>query len=235
MKDIEKNDVNISNLFQWGAKMTLATPRGDVEVWMKIVGDASINRARVYALRKSADMRKKLKDLESDERIAMIPELDVESKEATVEFLLTLRIREITDLAIPNVKITYPTEPESTASLEEQEQFQATVDSFPAYVEDLTQKEVEKEVEKERKRLSKLSVEDLEKLYISTMIDKITENEMYQAFQDKTVYYACFTDDTYKVPLFSSFDDYLDLPTEAKTKLADFYGTLSLDIDTLKK
>jgi hypothetical protein len=235
MKDIEKNDVSISKLFKWGAKMVLPTPQGNVDIWMKIIGDADIGRARVYALRKSSDMRKRLKDLDSDDRIAMIPDLDLSTKDKVIELLLTLLIRDITNIAIENTEIKYPKELLSTASVEEQEEYQKIVDGFPAYVEALNKVQIDKGVEKERKRLYKLSDKDLEELYVNSMINRICENEMYQCFQDKTVFFACFTDDTYKTHLFESFEDYQDLPTEISTLLSDFYSTLSIDIDYLKK
>ena len=235
MKDIEKNDVDFSKLFKWGTSMDLATPQGNVEVWMKVLGDADVNRARIYALRKSAEMRKKMMDLDSDERVALVPALDTSTKKKVVELLLTLRIREISEAATKDIEIVYPKDLVTTASLEEQEKYQAVVDGFPTYVEKLTKKAVDKEVIKERKRLNKMSMEELEELYTSTLIEHVCETEMYQAFQDKTVYFACFKDKTYIISLFASFEDYLNLPTEVKNTLSDFYGTLSIDVDTLKK
>jgi hypothetical protein len=81
MKDIEKNDVDISKLFKWGTSTTVQTPRGDAIVWMKILGDADVNKARIYALRRSAEMRAKMVDLDSDERIALLPPLDTTNKQ----------------------------------------------------------------------------------------------------------------------------------------------------------
>ena len=235
MKDIEKNDVDISKLFAWGASMDLVTPQGDVVVWMKILGDADVNRARIYALRKSAEMRAKMVDMDSDERVALIPVLDTSSKSKVVELMLTLRIREVSEVATKDLKIVYPKELESIATLKEQEKYQAVVDNFPKYVDGLTKKAVEKGVAKERKRLNKMSMEELEELYTSTLIEHVCETEMYQAFQDKTTYFACFKDDAYILPLFANFEDYLNLPTQVKTTLSDFYGTLSMDMDSLKK
>ena len=235
MKDIEKNDIDISQLFKWGQSMDLATPQGNLVIWVKILGDSDINRARIYALRKSAEMRAKLLDLNSDERIALVPALDTSSKTKVVELLLTLRIKEISSTATDDLEITYPKELSSDASLETQEKHQAVIDNFPNYVEGLTRKAVDKGVTKERKRLKKLSIESLESVYVETLVEHICETEMYQAFQDKTVFFACFQDDLYIVPMFNDFDAFLDLPTEVKTTIADFYGTLSIDIETLKK
>lgn len=235
MKDIEKNDVDISKLFKWGMSMDLATPQGNVVVWVKVLGDADVNRARIYALRKSAEMREKMLDLDSDERVALIPVLDTSSKDKVVELMLTLRVREISEVATKDLKIEYPKDLASTASLEEQEKYQAVVDNFSNYVTELTRKAVEKGVAKERKRLNKMTTEELEELYTNTLIEHACETEMYQSFQDKTTYFACFKDDAYLLPLFTTFEDYLNLPTEVKGILADFYGTLSIDMDSLKK
>lgn len=235
MKDIEKNDVNISKLFAWGQSLELSTPQKDITVWIKVLGDADVNKARIYALRRSAEMRGRMMDLESDERVALIPALDTSSKPKVVELLLTLRVKEIAEVANKSVELKYPVEPKSTASLEEQEKHQEAIDNFPEYVSDLHRKAIDKEVIKERKRLKKLSIEELESLYVETLVEHVCETEMYKAFQDRSVWLACFRDDDYILPLFTEFDDFLNLPTDVKNQLVDFYGTLAIDIDTLKK
>jgi hypothetical protein len=235
MKDIEKNDVDISKLFKWGTSTTVQTPRGDAIVWMKILGDADVNKARIYALRRSAEMRAKMVDLDSDERIALLPPLDTTNKNKAVEVLLTILIKEITDVALKDVDIKYPVDPTSDASLEELEKHQAVVDNFPNYVSEMHRKAIEKETAKERKRLKKMSLANLEELYTETMVNHVCENEMYRAFQDRSVWLACYQDENFIMPLFAEFNDFINLPTEVKTQLIDFYATLSIDIDTLKK
>ena len=235
MKDIEKNDVDISKLFAWGMSMDLPTPKGNRTVWIKILGDADVNKARIYALRKSAEMRRKMVDVDSDERVALIPLLDTANKNEVVELLLTLRVKEISEVAVESVELKYPAEPKSDASLEKQEKHQEVIDNFPEYVAELHRKAIDKEVTKERKRLKKLSTEELENLHIETLVGHVCETEMYKAFQDRSVWLACFQDEKYILPLFTEFDDFLNLPTDVKNQLVDFYGTLSIDIDTLKK
>ena len=76
MTFLEKSDINISTLFNWGKKFSLVDKNNTeiYEVYIRLVGDAEYGRSRVYALRKSSELRKKLNNLESDERIAFIPE-----------------------------------------------------------------------------------------------------------------------------------------------------------------
>ena len=235
MKEIEKNDVDINMLFKWGTSMNLETPQGTVVVWLKLLGDADVNKARIFALRRSAEMRRKMADLESDERIALIPVLDTESKDKVVEVLLTLTVKAIADTANKAVEIKYPSDLKSSASLEEQEKYQQLVDDFPDYVAELHKKAMEKAVAKERKRLKRLSMEKLEVLYVTSLTDNASEAEMYRAFQDRSVWMACYQDENYILPMFAEFDDFINLPTEIKNQLVEFYGTLSIDIDTLKK
>lgn len=235
MKDIEKNDVKISKLFLWGDKIDLETPQGTIEVWMRVIGDADVNRARVYALRKSADLRKKLKDVDSDEHIALIPMLDITDKEKAVEAILIFQVKKFADQAFKDLDIKYPVEPDSDASLEEQEAYQKTVDEFPDYVNKLTEKAITKLSNKERGRLKRLKDAKLQDFYSKLVIESLCETEMYHAFQDMTVYFACFTTQEYNTRMFNNIEEYVNLPTEVKTILADFCGALTVDIETLKK
>ena len=76
---VEKSDVDISTLFNWGRVFEVINPKDQSVssiVYMKLLGDADLGRARVYAIRKSAEMRRKLKDENSDERIAWVRSID---------------------------------------------------------------------------------------------------------------------------------------------------------------
>ncbi len=63
MESIDRNDVNISILFNWGKEFILYDENRKelFKVYLRIIGDSDLNKAKVYALRKSAEMRKKLK------------------------------------------------------------------------------------------------------------------------------------------------------------------------------
>ena len=99
MKEIDKNDVNISKLWNWGTQFETETPQGMLTFWMRVVGDADLNRARVYGLRQSATLRRQLKDENSDERLALVPELDITEKDKIVTAILVYTVTELTDRA----------------------------------------------------------------------------------------------------------------------------------------
>lgn len=235
MKQIDKNDVDISRLFNWGKEFKIDTPQGTLSFWMKILGDADLNRARVYGLRESASLRKKLKDEESDERLALVPDFDVTEKDKAIEAILIYKATELMDAAQKKVELKYPKEPGSEATLEEHEAFQKEIDEWPAYVEGEIKKVYDKEINTERKQLAKLKEDELLKVYEETLINKLCENEMMRGFQDMCIFYATFADVDYKERLFGTIDDFLNLPTQIKENFYVFYSTLNIPTEELKK
>lgn len=237
MKSIEKNDIDISKLFSWGSSLTLKNKHGDdvLTVYMRIIGDADVNRARVIALRKSAELREKLKTPGSDERVALLPSMKEIEKEKIIETMLFMTLKDLSSVAEKNLVLKYPQEPDSDATLEEQEEYQKQVDDWPNTLQTKISESLEKEVAIERKRLQQLSENKLKTEYEDLWINRLCEVEMYNSFQDICVVFGSYKDADYKRKLFNSIDDFQNLPTEVKEQLLDFYATLIIDIDELKK
>ena len=97
------------------------------------------------------------------------------------------------------------------------------------------EKAITKLSNKERGRLKRLKDTKLQDFYSKLVIESLCETEMYHAFQDMTVYFACFTTQEYNTRMFNNIEEYINLPTEVKTILADFCGALTVDIEALKK
>ncbi len=236
MKDLEKNDVDISKLFNWGDSIEIIASNGKkVKVYVRLVGDFEVSKARVYALRKSAELRKKLRDPTTDEYLAFIPELTENDKDKIIEILVLLNIKELTNRAENNLNLKYPKEPPSDAPLEELEKYQEEIDNWPKTVEKEISKALDKEIEAERKLYKDKGIEELKEEYVNIMINKACEAEMYSSFQDMCVYFACYKDKNYKERLFNSIDEFLNLPSSIKNTLIDFYNTLTINMDELKK
>ena len=88
----EKSDVDISKLFHYGKKFDIQDRNGKkvLTVFIRIVGDADLNRARVYAIRRSAELRERLRSKESDESLAFIPPIESVEKNSLIETCLTI-------------------------------------------------------------------------------------------------------------------------------------------------
>jgi hypothetical protein len=231
----ERNDVDISKLFSWGNKFTIEG-KGDVKVeaYIRLLGDADLNRARVFALRKSAELRRKLKTPDSEERMARIPEVDLVEKDALVENLVTYYIREATMKAYNEVDVPEPKPLDSDATLEEQEKFQEEVDSYPDRLNEAIRDFITKEIDKERKKLNKRTKEELAEEYEQTLINRHCENEMVKRMKEMCVFLGTYYDPDYKTRLFSSFEQFDNLPVEIKKQFIEHYSSLEISTDELK-
>jgi hypothetical protein len=233
---LERNDISVEKLFEWSNKFTIKDRfnKDKLEVFIRLVGDADLNRARVYGLRKSADMRKKLKDLDSDQRIAYIPDISVIDKDGVINTLLLYRSREFATKAVKEVQVKIPKEPDSEATLEEQEKYQEFVDNYL----DKRQKEIDKYVakliESERKKLEERDLESLYKDYENEMINQICNGEMVNKYREFCTFCGTYKDSKFKKRLFESLDEFLNLPSEVKDQLTENYLKLEVGGEDLK-
>ncbi len=237
MSIVEKNDVDISALFNWGKIFALTSETGELEthVYIRLAGDADINRARVYALRRSAELRKKLREENTDERFAFIQDRELMDKERLIAVLSGLSLRTITHQAIKEIRLPFPKEPKSDAALEEFEKFQKEVDSYPEKKDKELRKVIEKELVKYGKKLEKLSEDELYTAYIVEITNELCEQEMINAFREMCTFFGCYKDGRFKDKLFSSFEEFTNLNTHTKQEFLSAYQSLELGTEDLKK
>lgn len=227
----ERNDVEISKLFTWGKMVTIENHT----FYLRVAGDADINRARVHALRRSAEMRRKLKDLNSDERLAYVAEEDLVERENLIEFLLVATTKKAMMESIEKVEVPFPKEPDSDATLEEQEKYQEEVDTWPARREESVRKFIMDKADKQRAVLNEKTKEELYKLYVDERINELCEVEMRIAFTEMCVCNNVFTDETCQQKVFATVEEFRNLPTSVKMDLQEEYNALEIPMDELKK
>jgi hypothetical protein len=236
---IERSDVDISKIFNWGRVFEVIDPTKEDEsvalVYMKLLGDADLGRARVYALRKSSELRRKLKDENSDERIAWVRSIDEVTEEDLINLIIIFTGRDTANEARQKVKIPTPKPPKSNAKLEKQEAFQKEVDEYPEKRAKAISDAVNKEIEKRKETLSKKSKEDLYMDYVRFLVDEFCEREAINAFEDMQVFLGCYTDDTYKNKFFSDFEAFNNLEPTVKNMFKDAYKSLDIELSELKK
>jgi len=240
MSDIvEKNDVDISKLFGWGRVFEIVDPTENTEeivlVYMKLLGDADLGRARVHALRKSAELRRKLKDENSDERVAWVRSIDEVEVGDLVNLITIFSGREISQNARAKVKLPTPKPPKSNAKLSVMEKFQKEVDEYPEKKTKLIAEAIEKEVNELKKKLEAKSKEELYREYVKQLTDEFCEREAMEAFENMQVFLGCYTDDTYKTKFFSEFNDFDNLEPTIKQQFKDAYRSIDIEMSELKK
>ncbi len=236
MSSIDKNDVDISKLFQWYDKFELKNGRGEsISVWMRLPGDAEINQARVFALRHSKEFRAKLRNPETDEAIAYIPEFDELTHEQLADFIARYQVVEFTREALDVADIPYPKPLPSDATMEEQEKFQEEVDTFDERRDAVIRVYVDNKIDVERSRLMEKETEKLQLQLRKLVIDKLCEDEMLRRYKEYIIYVSSFKDDKFKERLFNAYEEFENLPPAGKAQLIEFYNALELGNIELKK
>lgn len=236
MRDIEKNDVDITSLFDFTKEVELRTTSGEpIKVYMKLPNDAQINRARVYAMRESSNLRKNLKDSSWEEREGFIPSVSDRTDEEIVEHIIGMSIQKIGVEISEDLTIPIPKEPDGGASLEEQEQYQQAIDEYPILVNEKFVKTLEKRIESLRTFLQKKNTKELLDLYEEEVIKGLCEEHFYKTYMLQNAFYASFKDPEFSEPLFAKFESLKNGPISLKGQLMEAYNQLEISPDELKK
>ena len=233
----ERNDVDISRLFYWSKKFVVEDEAGAVvgEFYMRLLGDADNARAKVHSIRRSADMREQLKDINSDRHVASFSNLDTLEDDRLVQLLLVFNIRSISQRAVKEVKVKLPKSPKSDASTEEMEIYQKEVDLYPIRREEAFREFMDKEAKKLEKEYKKLDHESLLRKVESAMINDLCEDELLKAYREMAAYLGTFRDENLKERLFSSFEEFQNLPTYIKAQFINAYQSLEMSGEEIKK
>lgn len=235
--EVEKNDVDISKLFIWGKKYEIVDSNNQViyTVYMRLPGDADLNRTRVYALRKSQELRKKLRDANSDERLLYVKDQEEMSKDELVYTIVALSMREINQRAAREVKVPRPKAPKSDAKLEKLEKYQEELDNFPKKYREALQKFIKTEVDRLKKALDSQNDDELYKMYVRLQIDEFCELEAFRAYKEMELFLGCYKDPDYNERCWDSFEKFENFDPNMKAELKAQYETLEVRMDELKK
>lgn len=237
LRDIEKNDVDISELFKWSKEIEIEDSFSGIKVkfYMRLLGDADLGKARTHGYRKSADLRKKLKTKGSNERTSLVAELeDFTDPDVVIKAIEILRTPEIYQRAIKNVDVPEPKEP-SSDDLEAWEEYQKKVDAYSDKFKKAVDKEADKLKAEDENYLKEKDNADLYKIYENEVINKLCQEEMNNSFYDMAIFISTYKDDKFRVPAFKNFDTYNNVRPSLKSRLRDEYQRLELGLDVLKK
>jgi hypothetical protein len=233
---VERNDVDISRLFAW-SKEVIITGRKEkeIKVYLRLLGDADMNRTKIMALRKSAELRRALKDPDSNERLAFIPYKEELTKETMTESILLFSIGEFTQQAIREAIPATPKEPSSDASTEKLERFQKEVDEYPKKRENALREFVEKLTDKKREEFLQKTEEELYTTYQGILIKELCEQELLKKFREYCLFFGIYSDKKMAIKFFDSIESVENLPTEVKEKLISEFTLLEIESEELKK
>jgi len=233
---VEKNDVSLAPLFHWNKRFELADlNEATLEVFVRLVGDAELNKARVFALRKSSELRRDLKNESSDVRLAFISESEGLTRGQLQQLVLTLSIRDVTQDALRQVRLPYPKEPDSEASLESQEKHQELVDNYPKEKEIKLREFITNSMTKIKETLDSTSDEELYNIYERAIIGELCEQEMLRSFGDMCAFFGCYKDKNFSERYFADVEEFQNLSSVIKEQFLSAYKSLELSSEDLKK
>jgi hypothetical protein len=236
MPIVEKNDVDISSLFLWSKQSFITGLKGkEIKVYIRLLGDADINRARVMALRKSAELRRSLREPDSDDNLAYVPQKIELTKEVMVESIIMYTLRDITKGAMQDVVLKRPKDPGSDATTEQMEKFQKEVDEYPKLRETAIKDLMDKRVQTRREELSGKDEDTLYREYQNALINDLCETELLQRFKEACVFFGTFKDKKFTTRFFSEYSELDNLPSDIKDSLINDYSSLEIEADNLKK
>ena len=237
-RSIEKNDVDITQLFKWSREVTISDPvtSTDVTVYVRLIGDADLNIARTSAIRKSGELRRKLRSPDSSERVSFINEIsELKDKETIVTFILLLMTEQIQNEAVKSTSVPFPKDIKADATLEEQEKYQEEIDDYPKVFTKAVGKEIKKIQKTELKRLESLTQEQLYNEYERLVIDRLCQAEMIDSYYEQCVFFGTYTDSEFKKKAFKSFETFQNIATKLKDQLIEEYKNLEVGMEMLKK
>lgn len=221
----------IKKLFTFKKKYTYA---GELDVYVRIPGDQVIDDVRTYALLESRKLRKKLRDINSEEYLIHIDIFNDLSDEELITLCVNFMSRDtIRDFVNSTPKPPLPELPDYPTQ-EQQEEYTITkTERDTNYNEDLRIY-----VEEWRKRysasLTKMKRNDVMQLATRTKVDRVCEEEFSEKYEDGIIVASTFTDEACNDPLVT-IEQFQNLPREIKVFLRECYRDLSLSGDDLKK
>jgi len=235
--DLEKNDVDISSLFKWRKEGIIRSTDGKeiARVWLRLVGDSEMNRARIFALRESAKLRAALRTEDTDEYQAFISEIKMQNRDTMMAAIKLFNMGKYGEEAKKNADIKFPADLTSDATLEEQEKYQKEIDEFPEIYGKAIDKQVHKILTREDKRFESMTEEDLQKEYTAEYVNYLCQNEMQSKFMNMCIYFATYRDKKFKKRVFETIEDYENAAQELKRQLLEIYNAIDMPVEKIKK
>jgi hypothetical protein len=233
----DKNDVDISILFKWNKKVEIRDILNDtsINVYIRLLGDADVGRARAHAYRKSGEYRKVLKSPDSGERLALLAEMDdFSSTDIIIKSIILLRFGDYYQKALKNVDVKEPREPNDDDQVL-WEDYQRALDEYPEKFKQAVMELAEKYQDTDEKLLVTFEPDNLYRIYETEVINRLVQERMTESFYDMCLYLATYTDDTFKTKAFKTIDDAENAHEAVKTILIENYKKLELGPDVLKK
>jgi len=226
----------LSKLFRWHRKVEIREGDKVLEtVYVRLVGDAEFQEAKIAALKRSKQLRTQLRNKDSNDYQASFSDLDSLTRD---ELTMGITFGEIPDyrdeglLTLPEREV--PELPDNP-TLEQQEEHETKLEELQAERAKTLTEFIEKRAEERKEEIGK--VEDIDKLremYVHSVINMKCSEEFTRAFREYQVFKGTFADNKFKTLAFDDFDDFDGCAPQLKSQLISAYVSLEMTGEDLK-
>jgi hypothetical protein len=231
--------MDISKLFKWKKEYTIVGVNGEpllnsegeeIRVYLRVIGDNDLDRARKYALQQT----RKLRASYQKDSAQILPDFDEFSVEALATLIVLNEASTIYKEAERETTIKFPTN-KDTFDIEDAENY---VKERDEYFENLVVKvdeEAQKLLNQRMEYYKNLSHEDLKSRAEKSYINKIIEGDLSKLSNDAILYFSVYEDEECTKKIFESIDDVRSAAPMLKEQLYTEYSKLVLTDLDLKK
>jgi len=227
---------NLSKLFRWNRKVDITEGNNVLAtVYVRLVGDTDFQEAKSVALRRSKELRIKLRDPDSEEHKSNFLDITSLTRDELVMGISFGELPDYRDEALLQVPEKHLPELPDAPTLEQQEEYEAKEKEIwnerAKFISDF----IEKKAEERRKELDK--VEDIDKLremYTHSVINMKCTEEFTKIFREYQVYKGTFNDAKFTQLAFDSYEEFEECAPQLKNQLLRAYVDLELTGEDLK-
>ena len=225
----------LSDLFRWSKKLEIKEGDRVLDtVYLRLVGDADFQDAKNVALKASKSLRIRLKNPETEDYQASFSDIDTLSREELAMGIVYGEITDYRDEAIVKNPDKMPPDPLDNPTLEEQEEYEETLEKMRTDRITALAKYIEKRTDERKAELLEEEDDRLRELYHYSIINLKCNEEFTNAFRSYQIYRGTYKDAKFKELAFDSFEDFTSCSPQLKEILLQSYIGLELSGDDLK-
>ena len=227
----------LSDLFRWRKKIYLKDGKRTVgTAWIRLVGDADYQQARNISLKRSKQLRNRLRDETTDDYVAAFTDIDSMSKDELILGVIFSEISDYRDEALVTTQDeSLPELDGDNPSLEEQEEHQTKLEEIRRKRVEVLAAQIDKKSEERKEALNSITdIEELKRLYRDAVVNIKCIELFTTTFRNFCAYKGTFKDDRYKELAFDSFDEFEESASQLKSQLLAAYTNLEITGEDLK-
>lgn len=231
--------MDISKLFKWKMSYTIRGDNGkplldiegnEITIYLRIIGDNDLDRAKKYALRQSRKLRA---DYRQDPQ-QILPDFYEYSNEQLASIIIINEATDIYKQAEREAEVKYPQNKESV-SLEDAEEYEAQMSEYFDLLVDKIEEKAKAALEIRFQYYKNMATNVLIEKAQYTYINKVVEGDMAKIYNDAILFYSVYTDEECTKKSFKTIEEVRNSAQFLKEQLYKEYTKLVLKDTELKK